>query len=382
MDRLRGIKKRLVENSFDNLVWLVMVGPSLVGYQITRKKIFVPFWIVHLSLLAYVYGAGSVVYQAKQAQVASDYIKSYVNVSLLVLITNNSYWWIMKRDLLKSVLKKAKESDTSTIQAGLFVEKYERSLSLIKRILIIFYTVNTINEFTTYLPKRAELNADTFSMAPCVGIEPLTSSPQREICIALVSIQEITILNTTHSFQSMMLLLIAHTSVLYRLLSDEITTFSTLLTDPRNYDFVKERLPVILYRHVLLLDITKDLRALYSIPMGINFGSNAACMCFFFFLEPAEYLSFMPIVVYCFIVFFLYCFLGQRLTNAAEMFSQAVYNSGWEMMHIKERRAIAFMLLQSQKEVDLLAADLIPVNMSTFATMCQGIYKFATVFKL
>ncbi|XP_063620652.1 uncharacterized protein LOC134793059 [Cydia splendana] len=436
MDRLRRIKKRLLENSFDNLVWLVMVGPSLVGYQISRKKIFVPFWIIHLSLLAYVYGVGTVVYQATHAQRASDFIKSYVNVSLFVLVANNSYWWIKERppytsqaasvggdselavdesssdfeadddeadddeapqgledivassistsqtDLLRSVLKKAKESDTKTIQAGLFVEKYERSLSLIKRILLVFYTVNTINEFTTYLPRRTDMNADTFSMTPCVGIEPLTSFPQREICIALISIQEITILNTTHSFQTVMLLLLAHTSVMYRLLSDEITTFSTLLTDPRNYDFVKGRLPVIIYRHVLILDITKDLRALYSIPMGINFGSNAVCLCFFFFLEPAEYLSFMPIVVYCFIVFSLYCFLGQRLTDGAEMFSQAVYNSGWEMMHTKERRAIVFMLLQSQKEVDLLAADLIPVNMSTFATTCQAIYQFATVFKL
>ncbi|XP_047988833.1 uncharacterized protein LOC125228342 [Leguminivora glycinivorella] len=381
-NKLRRIKNRLVENSFDNLLWLVMVGPSLVGYQITRKNIFVPFWIIHLSLLVYVYVVGIVVYQANYAQGASDYIKSYVNVSILVFIVNNSYWWIKKRDLLKSVLKKSKESDTSTIQAGLFVDKYERSLSMIKRILIVFYSVNTINEFTSYLPKRVDLNADTFAMTPCVGIEPLTSSPQREVCIALATIQEITILNTTHSFQSMMLLLIAHTSVLYRLLSEEIMTFSTLLADPANYDFVKRRLSVIVYRHVLILDITKDLRALYSIPMGINFGSNAVCMCFFFFLEPTEYFSFMPIVVYCFIVFFLYCFLGQRLTNAAEMFSQAVYNSGWEMMHVKERRAIFSMLLQSQKEVDLLAADLIPVNMSTFATTCQAMYKFITVFKL
>ncbi|XP_063531638.1 uncharacterized protein LOC134742425 [Cydia strobilella] len=382
MDRLRRIKKRLVENSFDNLVWLVMIGPSLGGYQITRKNVFVPFWIIHLSLLAYVYGVGNVVYQAKHAQVASDFIKSNVNVTLLVFISYNSYWLIKKRDVLRSVLKKAKECDTSTIQAGLFVEKYDRSLSVIKRILIIFYSVNTINEFTTYLPNRADLNENTFSMTPCVGMEPLTSSPQREICIALLSIQEITNMNTTHSFQSMMLLLIWHTSVMYRLLSDEITTFSTLLTDPGNYDFVKGRLPVIIYRHALILDITKDLRTLYSIPMGINFGSNAVCLCFFFFLEPAEYFSFMPILVYCFILFFLYCFLGQRLSDAAEMFSQAVYNSGWEMMRIKERRAIFCMLMQSQKEVHLLAANLIPVNMSTFATTCQGIYKLVTVFKL
>ncbi|XP_063620893.1 uncharacterized protein LOC134793259 [Cydia splendana] len=376
------LKKRLRENSFDNLVSLVMVMPSLVGFEITRRKISVPFWIIHLSLLTYVYGMGSLVYQAKHARAASDFIKSFVNVSILVLTANNSYWWLTHRDLLRNVLRKANESDKSTIQAGLFVDKHRHSLCMIKRILFIFYFINLTNEFTSYLPKRADLNEKTFSMTPCVGLKPLTSSPQREVCIMLTSLQELTIVIVVLNFQTMMLLLIAHTSAMYQLLSDEIMTFNTLLTDPSNYDLVKERLGAIIKRHILTLDIIKDIRILYSIPMGINFGSNAVCMCFFFFLEPEEYFNFMPISMYCFIVFFLYCFLGQRLTNAAEVFSRAVYSCGWEMMDIKERTAISIMLLQSQKDVDLLAADLIPVNMLTFASTSQGIYKFVTVFKL
>nr|AST36398.1 putative odorant receptor OR37 [Cydia nigricana] len=376
------LKKLLRENSFDNLVSIVMVMPSMVGFEITRKKISVPFWIIHISLLIYVYGMGSLVYQVQHARVASDFIKSFVNVSILVLTANNSYWWLTHRDLLRSVLSKANESDKRTIQAGLFVDKHKHSLHMIKRILFIFYFINLTNEFTSYLPKRADLNEKTFSMTPCVGLKPLTSFPQREICIALTSLQELTIVAVVLNFQTTMLLLIAHTSATYQLLSDEIMTFNTLLTNPSNYDSVKDKLGVIIKRHILILDITNDIRVLYSIPMGINFGSNAVCMCFFFFLEPEEYFNFMPIAMYCFVVFFLYCFLGQRLTNAAEVFSRAVYSCGWEMMGIKEQRSIFIMLLQSQKDVDLLAADLIPVNMRTFASTSQGIYKFATVFKL
>ncbi|XP_047988463.1 odorant receptor 10a-like [Leguminivora glycinivorella] len=380
--KFQRLKKLVRDNSFDNLVSIVMVLPSLVGFEITRKKISVPFWIIHLSLLIYVYGVGSLVFQAKHARVASDFIKSYVNVSILVLTANNSYWWLTHRDLLRNVIRKANEADKSTIQAGLFVDKHKQSLYMIKRILFIFYFINCTNEFTSYLPKRADLNENTFSMTPCVGFKHLTSFPQREICIALTSLQELTVVVVVLNFQTMMLLLIAHTSAMYHLLSDEIMTFDTLLTDPSNYDFVKERLGVIIKRHTLILDIVKDIRVLYSIPMGINFGSNAVCICFFFFLKPEEYLNFMPIAMYCFLVFFLYCFLGQRLTNAAEVFSRAVYSCGWEVMDIKEQRAIFIMILQSQKSVDLLAADLIPVNMRTFASTSQGIYKFVTVFKL
>nr|AST36268.1 putative odorant receptor OR37 [Hedya nubiferana] len=381
-EAVRRVRLRLRADTFDGLVWLVNITPSIAGFDITRKRIAKPFWILHLSLLTYVYGVGSFVYQAKHAEVASDFIKSFVNVSILVLTANNSYWWLMQRDLLQKVLRKAKESDNCTINAGLCVDKHKRLLYLIKCILISFYGFNLGNEFTTYLPKRADLNESTFSMTPCVGIEPLTTSPKREICIALVSIQELTIVIVVLNFQTTMVLLIAHTSAMYLLLSDEIITLNTLLTDPSKYDLVKERLADILYRHALTLDITSDLRALYNMPMGINFGSNAVCICFFFFLSLEEYLNFMPIMTYCFFVFFLYCFLGQRLTNAAEVFSCAVYSCGWEMMNMKEQRAIFTMLVQSQKEVDLLAADLIPVNMRTFASTCQAIYKFTTVVKL
>lgn len=214
------------------------------------------------------------------------------------------------------------------------------------------------------------------------GLEPLTSSPNREICKAFLGLQEMTIVSVVLNYQTMMLLLVAHTSLMYQILSDEIMTFNEELDDRRNYGKVHETLSVIIYRHALILEITEDLKGLYNMPMGVNFGSNAVCMCFFFFLTFEEYLGFMPVVVYCFLVFFLYCFLCQRLTNAADVFARAVYSCGWEKMNVKEQKAIYIMLLQAQRPVELLAADLIPVNMYTFGSTIQAIYKFTTVVKL
>lgn len=214
------------------------------------------------------------------------------------------------------------------------------------------------------------------------GLEPLTSSPNREICKAFLGLQEMTIVSVVLNYQTMMLLLVAHTTLMYQILSDEIMTFNKELDDRRNYGKVHETLSVIIYRHALILEITEDLKGLYNMPMGVNFGSNAVCMCFFFFLTFEEYLGFMPVVVYCFLVFFLYCFLCQRLTNAADVFASAVYSCGWEKMNVKEQKAIYIMLLQAQRPVELLAADLIPVNMYTFGSTIQAIYKFTTVVKL
>nr|AJF23801.1 olfactory receptor OR37 [Planotortrix octo] len=375
-------KARLKENSLDSLVWLGNIVPRILGFDSAREKVFIPYWILHFSLFTYVYVVGCVVYQARHAKVASDFVKNYVNVSLVILTVMNSYWFLVERGLLKTVLKKVKEIDNYVVQSGLFAEKHTHSLFLIKRIIHIFGGLNLISFFVVNIPNRLDLKIETFSMAICVGIEPLTSSPNREICKVLLGMTECSLGAVTLHFQTLMLILIAHTTSMYQILSDDIMMFNTELEDHRDYAYIKDKLSMMVYRHALILEITQGLKSLYSMPMGVNFGLNAVCMCFFCFLTSDEYLGFMPILVYSFLAFFLYCLLGQRLTNAAEVFARAVYSCGWEKMNVKEQKAIYIMLMQAQKPVELLAADIIPVNMYTFASTIEAIYKFTTAVKL
>lgn len=213
-------------------------------------------------------------------------------------------------------------------------------------------------------------------------MEPLTSSPNREICLALLCAQEFSIMTVVLNYQALLLLLIAHTALLYDLLSAEIMTLNNF---DRNLHYnnpaAKDLLPVIIKRHALILSVIDKLKALYSVPIGVNFGSNAVCISLFFYLPLQEWLQFMPILVYCFLVFFLYCFLCQRLSNAAEEFEIAVYACGWENFDRNNRKAVYVMLRQAQRPVELLAADIIPVNISTFATTLQAMFKFVTVVK-
>lgn len=168
---------------------------------------------------------------------------------------------------------------------------------------------------------------------------------------------------------------------MYHLLAEEIMTFNILKNLEENQALVKERLPIIISRHSVILSTCDKLKSLYRLPIGVDFGSNAICMSLFFYLPLEEWLKYTPILIYCFLSFLLYCFLGQRLTTAAEVFERSVYCCGWENFDRKEKKLVYVMLRQAQKPVILLAADIIPVNMYTFATTLQAMFKFVTVVK-
>lgn len=181
------------------------------------------------------------------------------------------------------------------------------------------------------------------------------------------------------NYQALLLFLIDHTAAMYLMLSEEMMFLSSAgITS----DYVKAKLPQLIDRHVLTLDIVDNLRGLYSVPIGVNFGSNAVCLTFGFFVSLQELVGFIPILIYCFLVFFLYCFLCQRLINAAEVYERAVYSCGWENFERNEQKTVYIMLIQAQKKVEILAAGIVPVNIYTFATTLQAMYKFVTVVKL
>ncbi|CAH0721836.1 unnamed protein product, partial [Brenthis ino] len=218
-------------------------------------------------------------------------------------------------------------------------------------------------------------------MTPCYGLEPLTASPNREICHVILFVQEISIMTVVLNYQALLLFLIAHTAAMYQMLTAEMLVFGKIENIEEVNVLVQKQLPFLIERHALTLKIIANLKSLYSMPIGVNFGSNAVCICLFFYLSLREWVTFSPVLIYCFLVFFLYCFLCQRLINAAEVFENAIYSCGWEKFGIKEKKTIYVMLLQAQKPISLLAADIIPVNIYTFASTLRAMYQFITVVK-
>ncbi|XP_045445905.1 uncharacterized protein LOC123653984 [Melitaea cinxia] len=381
-DSFKQVKHNIKSNDLESIIWLVNLVPSRAGFSIVGDKISAPFWIVHLSLLFYVYAVGNYVYLTRFAEGAVDSIKSFVNISLFTLILNNSYWFLMKKPLLKTVLEQVSLNDSLSREKEFMRKKHEKLLYVIKKILFIFYGSNLIDACFIYLPHRVNVTDDYYSMTPCVGLEPLTTTPNREICLVILCAQEICIMTVVLNYQALLLFIIAHTAAMYEMLSAEILIFDEYDNTPESYAAVKERLPILIQRHSLTLNIIKNIKALYSMPIGVNFGSNAVCICLFFYVPFDEWVTLTPILIYCFLVFFLYCFLCQRLINGAELFENAIYSCGWEKFSMKEKKMIFVMLMQAQRAVTLLAADIIPVNIYTFATTLQAMYKFVTVVKL
>ncbi|CAB3255328.1 unnamed protein product [Arctia plantaginis] len=280
--------------------------------------------------------------------------------------------------LLKAILKDINKSDRLSRRSPIFEIKQEKLVKIIKWIILIFYGTNVCNAVLVYWPNRIDLGGK-YCMTPCVGLKPLTRSPDAQICRIMLLVQEICISTVVLNFQALLLLLIAHTSVMYRLLAQEMLMLNENVPDIKAV--AKELMPSLICRHSLTLDVVDKLKSLYSVPLGVNFGTNAVCICLFCYLPLQEWLKFMPILVYCFLLYFLYCFLGQGLINASEDFERAVYCCGWENFDLKEKKLVYVMLRQAQKPIQLLAADIIPVNIYTFATTLQGVFKFVTVVK-
>ncbi|CAK1545226.1 unnamed protein product [Leptosia nina] len=209
---------------------------------------------------------------------------------------------------------------------------------------------------------------------------PLTESPNRQICQTILFIQEVFLLITDTNYQTLQIVLISHTATMYQILADEMMSLDEP-GDENHYEYIKDKLQILIKRHTLTLDTIRNLQALYSLPMGVNFGLNTVCIALFFYLPTEEWIDFFPFLIYCFLVFFLYCYLCQKLIDASELFERSVYACGWETFATKERKVVYIMLMQAQKPIQLLAADIVPVNIYTFATTIQVLYKMITVVK-
>lgn len=209
----------------------------------------------------------------------------------------------------------------------------------------------------------------------------LTTPLNRNICVFVAAVHDLTIIIVLIDFQAILLFLVAHTSTMYSLLAEEMNVLSEYKKRDGGYSFVKENLPHLIHRHVLLLKMVKNLKSLYNNPLGVNFGLNAVFLCLFFYLPLRQWYTYSPTLIYCFAVFFLYCYLCQKLINASVAFEKAVYSCGWEDFRLEEKRTVYVILKLAQRPIGLLAADMIPVNMYTFAYTLQSVYKFVTIMK-
>ncbi|XP_075992908.1 uncharacterized protein LOC142987854 [Anticarsia gemmatalis] len=375
----------LRENSCVNLIRLINFLPKLAGFPLLSSKFNVSFWILHTTLLLYVYILGTIVYQMYFADGFIDAINSFFNIYVFILIFNTSWWLLQKRKGINEALKLVKQNDQLVIDSGKFLDRYQKLLRRIQIIIMLCYAFHFVNDIMIFIPSRT-LGMDDFSTVSCVGLEPLTSSPNRQICMVILAVQELTAIVAVGSYDVILLFLFAHTTAIFLILNEDMKKFQDITNkfdgSIEMCSIAADYLKNLAIRHSLALRTVKKLQDIYSASIGVGFGLDALSLCLFFVLPLDVCLNFAPLIYHCLFVFFLYCFQGQRLTTASEKFEMEVYCCGWEKLRVKEQKYILLMLKVAQKPVILYAAGVVPIRIHTFANTMQSIYKFVTIFRL
>nr|WCC57352.1 odorant receptor 17 [Papilio dardanus] len=380
---IKKIKYNLTENSLQSLIWLIDLMPSFFGYSYLKSKVGVSFLIFVVVSSIYIVFMGSVVYQIRFKNGYLDTVKSYMNILIFTVICNSCRWVWSQGKGLRKVLELLKKNDDMPMQFERSTEKRKNIFKYLKYIVLICYTLHFINEIVIYTPKRLA-KTDDFSVVSCLGLEPITKSPNKEICTIFLVAQIFPAVIVTVCYDATFLFLFGYTAAMFGILKEEL-----MALDVRNEDAelqevtgtVGDRLKNIVIRHILTLHTVENIQDIYNFSIGFSFGADAITMCLFFIVPLNVSLNFIPLLAHNFLTFFLYCYQGQKITTAAERFEMAVYCCGWENFDVKEQKIILTMLRQSQRPVIINAATFVPICIYTFACTMQGIYKFGAAFK-
>ncbi|XP_072944102.1 uncharacterized protein [Epargyreus clarus] len=379
-ERIQGMKEKLLVNSCTDLINLINILPRIGGYTYQRKKVVVSFWIVHMALLFYWYLYTTVVYQMNYAGTFVDNVNSFLNISLFILIMNGSVWILRKRADIKIIIELIQKNDDLVTETSKFQDKKRKMLRQIQIVVIFYYIFQFVNDICIYIPSKVLSLAD-YTVGSCIGLEPVNKPPNRAACALIVAFQELTSIVAIVGYDVTLIFILAHTTAMYNLLFEDLMSLDDVKTC-NNSDEVSKRLRNYIARHGFLLQTVRKIQEMYSSPIGVGFGVNAMLLSLCSFLPRELWMDFTPIVYYTLCVFFLYCLQGQRLTTASEKLERAVYCCGWEKFNSENQTLVLLMLKQSQRPVILLAADIVPIRIYTFAKTLQAIYRFFAVFKL
>ncbi|KPI91640.1 Putative odorant receptor 69a, isoform A [Papilio xuthus] len=324
---------------------------------------------------------GTVVYLIRFTNGYLDTVKSYLNILVYTVVWNAWRWLCFERKGLRKILELIKNNNDMPMQFERSTEIRKGIFKYLKTIVLICYALHFFNEILIYLPKRLAETAE-FSIVSCVGLEPISESPNKEICKALLTIQLFGAMVVVVSYDTTFLFLFGYTASMFSILREEIMSLDVRDTERQEVvGTVENRLKNIVNRHSLTLHTVENIQNIYNFSIGVSVGEDAITMCLFFVMPLNVSLNFIPLLIHDFLAFFLYCYQGQKITTAAERFEMEVYSCGWENFGVKEQKMILTMLRQSQKPVIINAASVVPICIYTFACTMQSIYKFGAAFK-
>lgn len=86
-------------------------------------------------------------------------------------------------------------------------------------------------------------------------------------------------------------------------------------------------------------------------------------------------------IPYTFTQIYIDCYIGQKLTDANNLFEAAVYDCDWESFNKENRKIVLMLLRSSQKTITITAGGISPLNYVTLMAIVKTTYSAYTTLQ-
>uniref|UniRef100_A0A182JUT8 Odorant receptor n=1 Tax=Anopheles christyi TaxID=43041 RepID=A0A182JUT8_9DIPT len=139
--------------------------------------------------------------------------------------------------------------------------------------------------------------------------------------------------------------------------------------------------------HLILLRFCQLLENCYHPYVLLKLFQILLLLCFLAFMATVESLSTMKLInvleyfMLTMTELYLYCFLGQILTNQGLKVGDALWKSPWHLCGASYRRRLLIILTNAQRPIRLTGLKLYELNLETYYTVLKAAFSYYTIIK-
>jgi hypothetical protein len=132
----------------------------------------------------------------------------------------------------------------------------------------------------------------------------------------------------------------------------------------------KTTLRELMQHHEKLLEMSKDLEAIFAPSILFNFVSSSIFLCLIAYqLSTRVNFEFTTLMIAALLQVMMFCTYGQKLTSAAENVATSVYNCDWSEDHKKMKTTLVMIIQRGQIRTKLTTMKFSDVNLAAFTVV-------------
>ncbi|XP_056644738.1 uncharacterized protein LOC130450387 [Diorhabda sublineata] len=154
---------------------------------------------------------------------------------------------------------------------------------------------------------------------------------------------------------------------------------------PRLQDTMNRKLAECVVHHKCILEFKDEFQALFSNSILGQFIVSVIIICITMFemtLIPIGSLQFFSMVLYqyCMLLeIFLWCYYGNEVIMKSRKLTESAYKSDWVSCGEEYKKKIIFIILRTQKEINIQAGMIFTLSLSTFVKILKSSWSYFAV---